>query len=67
MMTQSKTSNYTKNKVTRQLEVLIAIVQQLLYKKKEEAYSQQNLEKCYKCEKSRYITGDCMSEKVLST
>ncbi len=38
MMTQPKTSNYAETKVTGQLEVLIATVQQLLQKKEKEAY-----------------------------
>ena len=67
MIIQPKTSNYAENKVTEQLEVLIAIVQKLLRKKEEEAFSRQNnrSNKCFRCEGPGHFMKDCMSEKVL--
>ncbi len=70
MMTQPKTSNYAETEVMGQLEVLTATVQQLLQKKKEEAYPCQNSRSnnnCFRCEESGHFIKDCMSEKILAT
>src|SRR6266498_5810032 len=70
MMTQPKTSNYAKTEETGQLEVLIAMVQQLLRKKEEKAYPRQNNRSnnnCFRCGEPGHFIRDCMSEKVLAT
>jgi len=51
------------------LEVLIATVQQLLQKRKEEAHPRQNERRNnrFRCEEPGHFIKDCISKKVLAT